>query len=281
MSAGGEYTLAIKTNGTLWGWGYNTGQLGNGTSVEQHTPIQIGTDTNWQSVEAGYFHVAAIKTNGTLWTWGANTNGQLGDGTLVRKYVPTQIGTATNWLSVSAGYSFTYATQTDYSLWSWGINDNGELSNGTSGATNTVVPTRVGLTSDTYSVSAGFYHVLEKNSDGFMRACGQNTSGQIGIGTNAQQNTLATIACPAMATENFGIATELKMYPNPIQDVLNLSYDHEITSVSMYNLYGQVVLTQDIKATEGSVNTSALASGTYIVKVTSNLEVKTLKVIKE
>ena len=41
---GGEHTIGIKSDGTLWGWGLNSnGQLGNGTNVSSNIPIQIGT----------------------------------------------------------------------------------------------------------------------------------------------------------------------------------------------------------------------------------------------
>lgn len=41
-----DSTIGLKTNGTLWGWGFNNnGQVGDGTTIERHTPVQIGTDT--------------------------------------------------------------------------------------------------------------------------------------------------------------------------------------------------------------------------------------------
>ena len=68
---GANYTLAIKTDGTLWGWGWNGfGQIGDGTTIDAPTPIQIGTDTDWAHISANGNHNSAIKTNGTLWSWG-------------------------------------------------------------------------------------------------------------------------------------------------------------------------------------------------------------------
>ena len=71
------------------------------------------------------------------------------------------------------------------------------------------------------------------------------------------------------------------VYPNPVKDILNLSFDKEITNVSILTLLGQEVLNKDINANEGTIDTSNLASGTYLVKVTSNDGIKTLKIIKE
>jgi alpha-tubulin suppressor-like RCC1 family protein len=71
--------MAIKTTGTLWGWGYNSyGQLGDGTATQRTTPFQIGSDTNWAKVAAGVIHTMAIKTTGTLYAWGHNGGGQFG-----------------------------------------------------------------------------------------------------------------------------------------------------------------------------------------------------------
>jgi len=101
VSASGNRTVAIGTDGTLWAWGNNTPGLGAGTHyTAHHIPVQIGTAANWASVSAGRIHIAAIRTDGTLWTWGNNFYGQLGDGTATNRTVPIQIGTATNWACV-------------------------------------------------------------------------------------------------------------------------------------------------------------------------------------
>src|SRR5690349_12371564 len=93
IAAGMMFSLAIKTDGTLWTWGSNTdGQLGH--TASPFTPQQVGTATNWKSVSGGAFHTVAVKTDGTLWAWGGNTNGQLGDGTTNSQSVPKQIGVA-------------------------------------------------------------------------------------------------------------------------------------------------------------------------------------------
>jgi alpha-tubulin suppressor-like RCC1 family protein len=87
-----NHTLALKTDGTVWGWGRNqSGQLGDGTSVDKKSPVQIGADKDWVSIAVGNSHSVALKSNGTLWAWGANNDNQLGDGTTVNKSTPVQI----------------------------------------------------------------------------------------------------------------------------------------------------------------------------------------------
>ena len=62
IAAGGEHTIAIKSDGTLWAWGYNgAGQLGDGTYINKSSPVQIGTDYKWVSIAAGGLHTAAFR----------------------------------------------------------------------------------------------------------------------------------------------------------------------------------------------------------------------------
>jgi alpha-tubulin suppressor-like RCC1 family protein len=92
VSADVAHSLAIKTDGTLWGWGSNhAGQLGDGTTTNRHSPVRIGRSTNWASVSTAFFHTLAINTNGELWAWGFNNVGQLGDGTTTPRRSPVRI----------------------------------------------------------------------------------------------------------------------------------------------------------------------------------------------
>jgi len=48
VSAGERHTLAIKTDGTLWTWGYNSnGQLGQENLTRYSSPVQVGSETEW------------------------------------------------------------------------------------------------------------------------------------------------------------------------------------------------------------------------------------------
>jgi gliding motility-associated-like protein len=84
-----EYSLGLKTSGTLWSWGGNIGgQLGNNTNINSNVPGQVGVATTWQSISAGTVHSLAIRTDGSLWGWGV---GGLGDGTNIGKNYPVEI----------------------------------------------------------------------------------------------------------------------------------------------------------------------------------------------
>ena len=71
-------------------------------------------------------------------------------------------------------------------------------------------------------------------------------------------------------------------YPNPVKNVLNLSYNQEITSVEVFNMVGQKVISNNLNVTLGQVDMSQLPNGIYLVKVaTANNQSKTIRVIKE
>jgi alpha-tubulin suppressor-like RCC1 family protein len=62
------------------------GQLGDGTTIDKHSPVQVtGFGTDVAEVAVGLDYTCARKTDGTLWCWGYNSYGQLGDGTTVEK----------------------------------------------------------------------------------------------------------------------------------------------------------------------------------------------------
>ena len=182
VSAGSNYCLAIKTDGSLWAWGNGgSGRLGDGTAVDKSSPIQIGSLTNWASVSAGNLHSLAVKTDGTLWAWGSNVQGELGDGTATGKSSPIQIGSLTNWSKVSAGRnSFSLAVKTNGTLWAWGYNIDGMLGDGTT--TTRSSPVQIGSLTNWASVSACNAYSFGIKTDGTLWAWGNNRQGQLGFG---------------------------------------------------------------------------------------------------
>ena len=184
ITTGSGYTLAVKTDGTLWSWGYNAeGELGIGVADEDFhgEPVQVGTDTDWESVSAGDGQSFAMKTDNTLYAWGYNGSGQLGLGDTTERHEPTQIGTDTDWDKISAGSTGeAIALKTDGTLWSWGSNSNGELGLGDNDPRDT--PTQIGTDTDwTDSISVNA-HVMAVKTDGTLWGWGYNEEAELGLG---------------------------------------------------------------------------------------------------
>ena len=182
VSAGRGYTMAIRTDGGLYSWGWNMfGQLGDGTTIDRHTPVRI--KENVVSVSAGNSHTAAILTDGSLWTWGSNFAGNIGNGTVIAQYTPIRI--MENVVAVSVGHNNSMAIRADGSLWAWGENMFGQLGDGT--ITARLTPVRI--MGNVVAVSVGGNHTTAISSDGSLRTWGLNNQGQLGDGTTTDRHT--------------------------------------------------------------------------------------------
>jgi alpha-tubulin suppressor-like RCC1 family protein len=112
LSAGGNFSLAIRTNGSAWAWGYNSlGNVGDNTTVSKSSPVSVvGGFTDWCQVSGHRNHSLAVRTNGTAWAWGWNNSGRLGDNTTVNKSSPVSVvGGFCDWCQVSAGPSSVFS----------------------------------------------------------------------------------------------------------------------------------------------------------------------------
>lgn len=88
ISAGFTHNLLIKSDGTLWARGFNGGgQLGDGTTRNRLSPLQIDTDNNWELITGSLYHSTGIHTNGELCATGVNNYGSLANGTTTNSNV--------------------------------------------------------------------------------------------------------------------------------------------------------------------------------------------------
>ncbi|MDP2167628.1 MAG: hypothetical protein Q8J64_04770 [Thermodesulfovibrionales bacterium] len=182
IAAGGEHTLALKSDGTVWAWGRNLkGQLGNGNLKDSMAPVQVKGITDVVAIAAGWSHSAALKKDGTVWTWGRNYYGQLGSGTLSDSRVPVQVRGLTDVAAIAVGWYHTLAVKKDGSVWAWGWNLKGQLGDGSTD--DSLRPVKVTDISDVVTVTAGQHHSVALKKDGSVWAWGWNDYGQIGNGT--------------------------------------------------------------------------------------------------
>jgi len=125
-------SLAVRTNGTLWSWGYNgSGVLGTNQAFSPSkrawsSPVQIGTDTTWGDAKLGeaFVNFGVVKSDGTLWTWGRGSHGQNMQNNSISLSSPTQVP-GTNWAYYSGSYYHALAGKTDGTLWAVGKNEAG------------------------------------------------------------------------------------------------------------------------------------------------------------
>lgn len=188
ISLGALHVGAVKTDGSLWLWGWNSyGQLGLGTNglvTWKSSPVQtISGGTNWKTVNIGSGMSAAIKTDNTLWVWGLNTAGQLGDNTITHRSSPIQtVSGGTNWKSVSNAFASTAAIKTDGTLWVWGTNGNGQL--GTNNTTSRSSPVQTVSGGNNWrQVSVGSNAMVAIKTDGTLWTWGSNVNGTLGDNT--------------------------------------------------------------------------------------------------
>jgi alpha-tubulin suppressor-like RCC1 family protein len=168
VGAGQIHVLAIKTDGTIWGWGDNVfGQLGQNSNwaTPKSSPVQIGALTNWSKIAAGGNNSAAITSSGAIWLWGRNTWGQVGDNTVVNRSSPVQVGALTTWDQVSVNgiaagtdHGFSMALKIDRTLWTWGLNSSGQIGDNTT--VNRSSPVQVGSATSWFAIAAGRANAL-------------------------------------------------------------------------------------------------------------------------
>lgn len=184
IAAGVYYTVALKSDGTVWSWGYNIlGQLGNASTVNSLVAVQAIGLTGVTALSAG-FHTLALTSNGTVWAWGSNSYGQLGYSIGANPSVPHQVAGLTGVASVSAGQLDSVAVMSDGTVWAWGFNEDGELGNGTT--TNSAAPVLVSGLNRVTRATSNLFHMAALKTDGTVWAWGNNAYG--GLGNNSTNN---------------------------------------------------------------------------------------------
>jgi alpha-tubulin suppressor-like RCC1 family protein len=188
LAAGHSFSLALRTDGSLWSWGANGfGQLGQGSTATADHPVKVGMGS-WRAVSGGLEHSLGIQSDGTLWAWGFNGNGQLGDGSTTQRLSPVRVGTASDWMAAQAGGDHSLGLRRDIitladhgTVWSWGGNAWGQLGDGTQ--VRRLSPKVVADLLPMLAVHAGEgYSMALEGRSHYAYTWGANAMGQLGVG---------------------------------------------------------------------------------------------------
>lgn len=183
LSAGGNHTCGINTDGVTMCWGNNTGgQLGVASQQDKFEPTPVAGSHAFIQISAGTIaHTCAIKANGEAWCWGVNEQGQLGTGNHTAATSPVQVGGGIKFISIVSGGGHTCGISTDSSAYCWGLNSRGQLGDGTQN--DKLIPTKVSSPIKFKQLVAGIAHTCGLNENGDPYCWGDNVVGAVGDGT--------------------------------------------------------------------------------------------------
>jgi len=128
VSAGKQFAVALKKDGTVWAWGANDhGQLGKGDNFPSSSPLQVPGLANMVKVVAGGTHVLALRADGAVFAWGYNLYGQVGNNSPIDSLVPVQVGLPGAAIDIAASSIESWAALADGSVYGWGDNAVGQV----------------------------------------------------------------------------------------------------------------------------------------------------------
>ena len=192
VAGGLNHSVILKSDGTVWTVGANgSGQLGDNTTTQRKSPIQVSGLNGVVAVAAGESHSMAITSTGALYVWGENGSGQVGDASTTDRKTPVQ-SNLTNVVAIAAGGDFSAALNSSGQVYVWGRDNKGQLGDGAPGTTNTTSPAL--LTSGAAAIAAGNEFLLIVKTDGTVYGTGENSSYQLGDGSSTDRSRLVQMS---------------------------------------------------------------------------------------
>jgi alpha-tubulin suppressor-like RCC1 family protein len=182
------HSLALKSDGTLYGFGENeSGQLGDGSRETRNKPVQVKSITNVIDFDTSNSHSAAVTSDGSVWVWGLNDYGQLNPDNKIDVLSPIKVDGLQNIIKVRTGNRFNIALDKSGLVWFWGYNSKGQLEDEED--TGVLKPQLVRKLSSfpIKDIEAGDFHSLALSEEGKVYAWGSNEYGQLGNGTTSNK----------------------------------------------------------------------------------------------
>ena len=254
------HTCALTDGGNVKCWGSSLdGQLGDGTTHNSSTPVNVHTSSTNSSplggiaaVSAGGNHTCALTNGGNVKCWGYGIEGQLGNGR--KDNIPTPVNVRTsstnssplgNITAVSAGGNHTCALTKGGNVKCWGNGRTGQLGNRSTDISSTPVNVHTSSTNSSpldniAAISSGNNHTCALTERGHVKCWGLGSEGELGVG-------------------------KVSYRPTPVSIYINLEDSNllgDIAAVSTGNKYTCVLtITKNVKCW-GEGNSGQLGSGT-------------------
>lgn len=170
IASGQGFSLAVKSDGSVWSWGY--GYLGHGAYDGRTVPTQVAGVANVKHLASGLYHTLALKHDGTLIGWGNNSRGAVGDGTNVHR--PSPVALTLPGVRAIAANGHSLALKHDGTVWAWGENSSGQAG-GTAGQSH-ATPMQVAGLNDVIAIAAGAAHSVALTGDGSVWSWGEGVA---------------------------------------------------------------------------------------------------------
>ncbi len=190
----GSDVCAILESGILKCWGGNTNGLVGVNSLSPLVPlptqVNFGAGLTVKSLKSGYSrHNCVILSNDTLNCWGSNSFGEVGNNSRINQKTPQIVNLGGKVKSFELGLNYTCAILDNNNLKCWGKNDKGQLGTGARIMQKLPKLVSLGIGKTAKFMKATFYHACAVLNDGTLKCWGQNSKGQLGIGSQMSQST--------------------------------------------------------------------------------------------
>lgn len=188
VSVSSSHTMALRKDGSLWGWGASSelGTTGTGFTLQPTSPQKVGDGVNWVQVHAGLNSSVALSGDGRIWSAGSNSQGELSAPRNQPVWID-KVGAGSAGLSASN----VHYVREDGTLWGIGANLFSSLGDGTSEPRK--LPLRIGEGNFFDRTYGGSLFFAVSDRQGLLWGAGNNGSGQLGNGNTATQPELDPI----------------------------------------------------------------------------------------